>query len=215
MEFRYNLNGIAPANCQAGTATTSLVPITASSTVQFAAIACDAAGRKSSDVTATYTYDNTPPSSTSISIDSAASYATSTSVTLTLAATDASEMYVSNTAGCASGGSWENYATSKGWTLGQSNGTATVYVKYRDAALNESSCIQDTIVHDDTAPSAPTSVVDGTSNDSTSDSPAISWVAAVTLGQASRATRLRSAPVLVRATLQLGQLLAVDRASLV
>jgi hypothetical protein len=35
-------------------------------------------------------------------------------------------------------GSWEAYNTTKNWTLGKSSGLATVYVKYRDAAQNES-----------------------------------------------------------------------------
>ena len=57
-------------------------------------------------------------------------------------------MYVTNVAGCASGGTEEAYATSKTWNLGQTNGAATVYVKYRDEAGNYGSCINDTIVHD-------------------------------------------------------------------
>ena len=72
---------------------------------------------------------------------------------LTLSATDASEMYITNTAGCAADGSWEPYATSKSsWSLAQSNATATVYVKFRDTNLNESACMSDSITHDDLAP---------------------------------------------------------------
>jgi hypothetical protein len=37
-----------------------------------------------------------------------------------------------------SGASWEPYATSKAWTLDQTTGLAAVYVRYRDAAGNES-----------------------------------------------------------------------------
>jgi hypothetical protein len=99
----------------------------------------------------TITHDDIAPSSTSISIAAGATYTTTTSITLTLAATGASEMYITNTAGCNADGTWESYSTSKAWTLGQTNATATVYVKFRDQALNESACISDTIIHDNTA----------------------------------------------------------------
>lgn len=100
--------------------------------------------------------DSTAPSSTSISINSGASYTNSTSATLTLAASDANsgiQMYVTNTAGCVSGGTYESFNSSKSWTLGQTNGTATVYAKFKDSVGNESSCISDTIIHDSVAPS--------------------------------------------------------------
>ncbi|MEY4630146.1 MAG: hypothetical protein RIQ81_266 [Pseudomonadota bacterium] len=97
------------------------------------------------------------PTSTSILINSGATSTTTTAVTLTLAATGASAMYISNTAGCGSGGTYEAYATSKAWTLAQTNGTATVYVKFKDAAGNETACTNDTITHEDTPPSQPDS----------------------------------------------------------
>ena len=80
--------------------------------------------------------DFLPPSGNSVSINAGATYATTTSATLTLASADAIEMYITNTAGCASGGTWQTYATSKAWTLGQSNGTATVYAKFKDRIGN-------------------------------------------------------------------------------
>ncbi|MBI2603696.1 MAG: right-handed parallel beta-helix repeat-containing protein, partial [Deltaproteobacteria bacterium] len=102
------------------------------------------------------TVDNTGPSGHSVSIDSGATYTSSTSVTLTLAASDTngvSQMFVSNSATFASG-SWEAFATSKAWTLAQTNATATVYVKFKDAAGNESTGVSDTIIHDSIQPSA-------------------------------------------------------------
>ena len=93
------------------------------------------------------THDDSAPSGGTISINGAATQTNSTSVTLTLSATDANEMYVTNTAGCGSGGTWQGYATSRAWTLGQINGTATVYVKYRDINLNETGCFNDSISH--------------------------------------------------------------------
>jgi len=82
-------------------------------------------------------------------------------------------MYVTNTAGCASGGNYEAYATSKSWTLGTTNGTATVYVKFKDRAGNESSCSNDSITHDSTAPTV-SSVSSSTSNGSYKQGQAIS-----------------------------------------
>lgn len=89
---------------------------------------------------------------TSISINSGAAYTKSTAATLTLDATGASAMYITNIAGCASGGTYETYATSKSWTLSKINTTATVYVKFRDSAGIETTCINDTIIHDNKAP---------------------------------------------------------------
>jgi alpha-tubulin suppressor-like RCC1 family protein len=128
----------------------------------------DAAGNESSCINDTIIHDNTVPSSTSIAVNGTDTYTTSTSSTLTLAATGASEMYITNTAGCGSGGAYETYATSKAWTLGQTNATATVYVKYKDVAGNESSCINDTIIHDNTVPSSTSISIDsGAANTST------------------------------------------------
>ena len=62
-------------------------------------------------------------------------------------------MYITNTSGCTSGGSWEAYSSSKAsWTIAQTNATATVYVKFRDSLHNESSCESDTIIHDSNPP---------------------------------------------------------------
>jgi hypothetical protein len=43
------------------------------------------------------------------------------------------------------GGAWESYAASKPWTLNQSAGLASVFVKYRDRAGNESEVYAATI----------------------------------------------------------------------
>ena len=101
--------------------------------------------------------------SMSIVVNGGAAYVTTTTVALTLAATGASQMYVTNTAGCGSGGSWENFATTKSWTLGQTNATATVYAKFKDASGNESACVSGSIIHDNIPPSgASISVSNGT-----------------------------------------------------
>ena len=164
-EFRYTTDNSNPT-CSTGTAlVTSPFNVTIpDATTTLKVVTCDLAGNISPVATATYTFDSDPPQSTSISINSAATDTNTSSVTLTLAATGATSMYVSNTAGCGSGGSWETYATSKtGWSLAQNNTTATVYVKFRDAADNESTCTSDTIIHDSTPPNITSGSVTTTS----------------------------------------------------
>lgn len=136
-------------------------PLPSDGSYTFYAKATDPAGNSSSCSTASLTYllDTEPPQSPSMSINSGSSYTSSTTVTLTLSVTGATQMYITNIPECISGGSWETYSTSKtGWILAQNNSTATVYVKFRDAALNESTCVNDTIIHDNSAPTAPSSL---------------------------------------------------------
>jgi hypothetical protein len=100
--------------------------------------------------------DSTAPTSPSIIINAGATYTTSTSVSLTLSATDAvgvTQMCISNdTTTCTAR---ETYTTTKTRTLANTQGTRTVYVKFRDAALNESAQVNDTIIFDNVAPSTP------------------------------------------------------------
>lgn len=93
-----------------------------------------------------------PPSSANIIIAGAKEFTKTTSVNLTLAATGASQMYITNTMGCSSGGSWEAYTTSRSWQLAQENAAAAVYVKFKNDAGAESNCVNDTIIHDSIAP---------------------------------------------------------------
>lgn len=134
----------------------------------------DIAGNWSSCFSDNIVHDNIAPTSTSISISSGATYATSTSVSLSLGATGADQMYATNTAGCGSDGAYESYNAIKSWTLGQENTTATVYIKFKDLAQNESSCINDTIIHDGIDPTAPTSMDDAVSA-STDETSSMSW----------------------------------------
>lgn len=67
-------------------------------------------------------------------------------VTLNLSAEQATEVYVTNVAGCAKGGAWTPFATSKAWDLAPTLAmNATVYVKFRSASLNETACLDDSI----------------------------------------------------------------------
>ncbi len=99
--------------------------------------------------------DSTSPTG-SISINSGATYATSTSVTLNLSASDpypgtgVTQMRFRNSG--SSWSSWQDYASTKSWTLPTTNGTRVVYVQYRDGSGNSSSSYSDSIVLDTIAP---------------------------------------------------------------
>lgn len=139
----------------------------------------DSAGNSTvSACSSSLSIDTTAPTGASISIAAGAAYTTNTSVTLTLAATDATQMYITNTSGCASDGSWETYATSKSWTLGTANDTNNVYVKFKDDAGNETSCVSDSILHDATGPSAPSSVTLGSVPLELTRTPFVWWATA-------------------------------------
>lgn len=128
----------------------------------------DAAGNESVCIGDSIIHDDISPAASFIKINSDYEYTTSINVTLNLSAVDANEMYVTNTVGCSSGGVYESYNSSKAWTLGSLNSNSNVYVKFKDTAGNESSCISDSIIHDNTPPSS-TSIVINSGASSTSD----------------------------------------------
>jgi len=108
--------------------------------------------------------DTTAPVGT-IKINNDAVYANSKAVTLNLSAQDEQggsgldKMQFSN-----NNNNWstpENYASSKSWTLASGDGNKTVYVKYEDSAGNWSNSYSDTIILDESAPSAPVVTDDG------------------------------------------------------
>jgi len=101
--------------------------------------------------------DTVAPTAPSISINAGAQYTNSNLVDLTLSASGADFMYVTNNSNCTSGGTYEVYAAQKAaWILSSTNTTTAVYVKFKDAAGNESACVGDTIIHDDIKPQTPT-----------------------------------------------------------
>ncbi|NTV15305.1 MAG: hypothetical protein HGA96_15460 [Desulfobulbaceae bacterium] len=95
--------------------------------------------------------DSTAPTLGTISINSAAAFTKSTAVTLTLSATDATQMCISNTTTCADT-AWVAYAVSKAWVLTTGAGLKEVFVKYRDAYGNVAAQVSDTITLDVTVP---------------------------------------------------------------
>ena len=85
------------------------------------------------------------PTDISVWMNWGAEKTVSRTVTLSLNATDATEMLISNLADFA-GANWEPYKTSKYWTLSAGDGEKIVYVKYRDENYNESSIVSDIII---------------------------------------------------------------------
>jgi hypothetical protein len=115
----------------------------------------------------------------SISINNGASATSSTEVSLSIAALNATEMYLTNEAECTSGGSWASFQTTRSWTLSQSNAMARVFVKFRDSSQIVSPCISDSIIHDNISPSVPANFDDGTTSSSLVSSPQFSWQASI------------------------------------
>jgi len=113
----------------------------------------------------TVNVDVTPPSSPTLSVDGGASYTTDENgeVSLTISATGASKMKVSNYANF-SGATWETYSTSKSWTLlnSGSDGSKTVYINFRDTAGTNVST-SDTIILDTTLADPSLSINSGAS----------------------------------------------------
>jgi hypothetical protein len=155
--------------CNGGTFSQVITFTAGSGNKQVTVTQNDSGSGLSGTDTRVFSSDIDAPTAASISINSAATHTKTAAVTLTLAATNADYMYITNTAGCASGGAWESYSTWKSWSLAQTNATATVYAKYKDVAGNETSCINTTIIHDDVAPTV------------TFSSPAVNTVAAGSL----------------------------------
>lgn len=101
---------------------------------------------------------NTEAPTGSVSINAGAEYTQGTGVTLTLSAVavvgSVDSMEVRNDA--AFTGNWQAYATSLGWSLDATDGTRTVYVRFRDDTGNISSTYTDTIILDRQSPTIST-----------------------------------------------------------
>jgi hypothetical protein len=82
--------------------------------------------------------DTTAPANGIVTINAGAAFVAGSTVTLGIYAEDvlAIQMMLGNEPGFG-GGFWEPYATSKAWTLAGGDGSRSVYVKFRDALLNE------------------------------------------------------------------------------
>ncbi|MDI6793280.1 MAG: cohesin domain-containing protein [bacterium] len=102
--------------------------------------------------------DTTPPADAGILINNGAGYTQTPNVSLTLAVSDNVsatadiEMMISNDADFSETPGWEPFTASKSWTLISGDGEKTVYVKFRDAAGNETASVSDTINLYETTP---------------------------------------------------------------
>ncbi len=135
----------------------TLTGLSASTLYNYRVKSRDAAGNLATSGNYTFTTaapaDTTAPTGT-ISINNGDAYATATAAALTLSCSDAdsgcSQMRLSNNG--TTWNAWENYVTSKAWTLSSGDGVKTVYVQYRDANSNTSQSYTDTITLDSAAP---------------------------------------------------------------
>ncbi len=80
-----------------------------------------------------YQIDTAPPSDADVSLPETTSERI---VTLTLAATGATEMFISSIGHDGADGQWEEMAETREWSLSGSGGDTGVYVRFRDAAGN-------------------------------------------------------------------------------
>lgn len=112
-----------------------------------------------------------------IKINADATYANSTAAELTLSVAGATQMYITTTAGCASGGTWEALSSPFSYTLNATNGVKTVYVKFRDASLNESICTSDTITLDTVNPTTPGTITLGSVPSNLTETPSLTFSA--------------------------------------
>ncbi|MFH1361804.1 MAG: Ig-like domain-containing protein, partial [bacterium] len=144
----------------------------------------DSVGNWGSKSTAfSFTVDTTSPTGTGLTLSdrSSGSLVYTNELTVTVEASEISgsptEMMLSESAVFA-GASWASYANPTTFTLSSGDGTKTVYYKTRDAVLNVSDTLSDSIILDQTAPTAPT-LLTPTNNTSTNETdPTFSWSAA-------------------------------------
>lgn len=111
----------------------------------------------------TIVYDTSSPDGT-VTINGGASYATTTTVALALDASDAvsgvDKVRISND-GVFDSEPWENFATTKSWTLESGDGAKTVYAEFKDHAGNISATAQDDIELDTSVPSGTFTINEG------------------------------------------------------
>jgi alpha-tubulin suppressor-like RCC1 family protein len=84
----------------------------------------------------------TSPESSIFTINAGSEYTISPNVNLGIGVSDPnlSQMYITNNAGCSSGGIWETTLNTRPWTLTASDGRQSVYIKFRDSSLHETPC---------------------------------------------------------------------------
>jgi hypothetical protein len=112
----YSLHRYNQANCSGSSSDTSGITGNSQnftgnngSTYSFKVTTIDNGGlNTTSSCSGNITIDTTPPTNPIIVINGDANHVTTTRVALTLTAIDASQMYLTNTAGCHDGGTWQS-----------------------------------------------------------------------------------------------------------
>ena len=100
----------------------------------FHVAAVDADGRVGETTSIAFRIDTVAP--TNVSVD-APSVVTDRNIALTLGATGASNVYISNV-NFEESGDWDSLSTEKEWKLTRGDGIKSIYVRFRDAAGNSS-----------------------------------------------------------------------------
>ncbi|NOZ85769.1 MAG: hypothetical protein GXP49_05830 [Deltaproteobacteria bacterium] len=116
----------------------------------------DGAGNESAAVSDSIVLDTNAPENPSVVIDGGAAYNNEPghALVLTLSAVGASEMNIAEKQDFSVGTGWISYSTTYTYSLVDTGeGDKTIFVRYKDAAGNESEVVSDSIVHDVTAPS--------------------------------------------------------------
>ena len=149
-------------------------------------ISDDASGDSSHEATQTTTVvvDTAAPTGATVTINSGNTYTNTTSVTLTLTANDESnkKMRFKNNA---SWSDWEDFGSSKSWTLRAVDGTRTVYYQVKDLAENLATAVTDTITLDTTKPSNVTVTITGSGDTPTTYSNSVSVTLAISAADAT------------------------------
>lgn len=99
----------------------------------FHVAAVDKQGRVGDTTTIAFRIDTSPPTNVNVSLPPDTQ---SHDVSLSLGASGAAEMYISNVS-YTSGGNWERLKTKKQWQLSGEGGSKNVYTRFRDRAKNE------------------------------------------------------------------------------
>jgi hypothetical protein len=117
----------------------------------------DMAGNAGNWVTVlTYVYNTTAPSDAGVTINNGAEYTNDQNVLLTLKATNAVSMNISNSSGYPSGGwiDYQEYNNNYPWMLTSGDGPKTIYVWYKSSNGSDTP-VQDSITLDATVPTFP------------------------------------------------------------
>ena len=99
-----------------------------------------------------FVHDDVPPQLNSISINSGFSHTSNKRISMKFESVDADEAYITHVESCDEGGEWTVLEDKIFWELPLSDQEVHVFVKLRDRAGNESSCLSASVIHDSQAP---------------------------------------------------------------